>query len=227
EMSRRIATAKENLARPKGACLRGSEQPPAVCVIQGAEKVVMAQLMRGEGIYPHGDEVTSRLQAVKVAAPPSGERPSGVRLKNLREKCRFLALMMVLDEPLERPLFIEKGDQRGGRDPVPVPRFALQVLPRLLEQLLDPAVLGPIDFRRPARRAVAATFRQQSLLLERDVRPQALAVLLEQSGGILEPAIEQRLLMASKEIAEGEVLLQKKSDRIRARFEAHDGPPGA
>ncbi|HEY7887941.1 MAG TPA: hypothetical protein VIC29_06905 [Steroidobacteraceae bacterium] len=28
----------------------------------------MAQLMRSEGIYPHGDEVTSRLQAVKVAA---------------------------------------------------------------------------------------------------------------------------------------------------------------
>ena len=70
-MSRSIAAPKENLARCKDACLGGSEQALALCVIQGAEEVVMAQLMRGEGIYPHGDEVTSRLQAVKVACPPS------------------------------------------------------------------------------------------------------------------------------------------------------------
>ena len=72
-MSRSIAAPKENLARCKDACLGGSEQALALCVIQGAEEVVMAQLTRGEGIYPHDDVVTSRLQAVKVACPPSCE----------------------------------------------------------------------------------------------------------------------------------------------------------
>src|SRR6185437_15457054 len=85
EMSRCIAAAKENLARPKGACLGGSEQPPALRVIQSAEEVVMAQLMRGEGIYPHGAEVTSRLQALELACPPSCERPSPVRLEGVHD----------------------------------------------------------------------------------------------------------------------------------------------
>lgn len=123
--------------------------------------------------------------------------------------------MVVLDEPFERPLLIEEADQRGGRDPMAC--FAPEALPRFLQQLLNPAVLGTVDFRRPPRRDVAAAFRQYSLLLERDMHPQALAVFLEQSGRILDPAIEQRLLMASKEIAEGEVLLQKQSDRFHAR----------
>src|SRR6185437_5958023 len=109
----------------------------------------MAQLMRGEGIYPHGDEVTSRLRAVKVAGPPSCQRPSGVRLEHFREERRFLALMMVLDEPFERPLLIEECDQCGSRDPMAC--LTPQTLPRLLEQLLDPAVLGTVDSRRPPR----------------------------------------------------------------------------
>lgn len=45
----------------------------------------MTQLMRGEGIYPHGDEVTSRLQAVKVtvgrpAFMPATERRASQKL---------------------------------------------------------------------------------------------------------------------------------------------------
>jgi hypothetical protein len=53
--------------------------------------------------------------------------------------------MVVLDEPFERPLLIEERDQRGGRDPAVC--FALEALPRFLEQLLDPSG----DARRKAR----------------------------------------------------------------------------
>ncbi|MGH8316719.1 MAG: hypothetical protein ACREUL_01930 [Steroidobacteraceae bacterium] len=43
---------------------------------------------------------------------------------------------------------------------------------------------------------------------------------------MFEAAVEQGFLVTRKEIAEGQVLLQKQSDRIRARFQVHHDSPG-
>lgn len=89
-----------------------------------------------------------------------------------------------------------------------------QPLGGLAQELLDAPMLGLVDGARPPRLAPGAAARQQLSLLEVDVTLEALLVLLEQPCRIRPPALDQGLLMARKEIAQGNMLPEEPLDRI-------------
>lgn len=114
---------------------------------------------------------------------------------------------MVLQEVFEGSFVIEERDEHARSDLGP--SCARQAIGGLAHELLDAAMLGPVDGARPSRVAELVTMRQQMSLLEVDVLEQALLVFLEQPLRLRPPAVHQGLLVPRKEIAKGKMVSQE------------------
>jgi hypothetical protein len=124
----------------------------------------------------------------------------------------LLALVVMLYQALEGPLFVEQRNDGGRCDRGS--SGACQPGGRIAQELLDAAVLRPIDRAGPSRIGDSVTPRKQMALLEIDVRPQAALVFLEQPLCVRPTAVDQGFLMQGEEIAQGEMVPEEQIDRI-------------